>query len=153
MDWFNKLKDYAQTIHGNQYINEAVDTYGSQTGVNVNNEADAYRHLLWTAEMARKTNPTISQMVSDYHENVKLPLGILGAAHPLQTEEEKKMDLYNNAIGINIGEQSQSYEDTVRLAKEAIEKNRAMVINEPMMTYTSYAKQKGLLDNFKKGTR
>ena len=147
MDWFNKLKDYAQTIHGNQYINEAVDTYGSQTGVNVNNEADAYRHLLWTAEMARKTNPTIAKGVSDYHEKISLPFGMFGTAHPLQTKEEKEMDLHNNALGIEIGQQSQSYEDTIRLAKELMKTNN-VVINEPKTspnTYTSYVKQKGLL--------
>ena len=57
------------------------------------------------------------------------------------------MDLHNNALGIKIGQQSQSYEDTIRLVKELM-KTYNVVINEPKTspnTYTSYAKQKGLL--------
>ena len=94
MEWFDKLKDILSTMEGNRYIDDSVEAYG--TGKNIGNEADAYRHLLWTAEMSRKTNPTIAKGISDYHEKVTLPFGLLGAAHPLQSKEEKEMDLFNN---------------------------------------------------------
>ena len=147
MGLLDTVMDYYKTIVGKQYVNEAANAYGAEGKLNVGNEPDAYRHLLWTAEMARKTNPTIAKGVSDYHEKISLPFGMFGTAHPLQTKEEKEMDLHNNALGIEIGQQSQSYEDTIRLVKELMKTNN-VVINEPKTspnTYTSYAKQKGLL--------
>ena len=143
MEWFDKLKDILGTMEGNRYIDESVETYG--TGHNIGNKADAYRHLLWTAEMRRKTNPTIAKGISDYHEKVTLPFGLLGSAHPLQTKEEKEMDLYNNQLGIQIGGQSKSYEDTMRLAQEAIARGDVTLLGNKIVpnTYESYAKQRG----------
>jgi len=143
MEWFDKLKDILSTMEGNRYIDDSIKAYG--TGKNIGNEADAYRHLLWTAEMSRKTNPTIAKGISDYHEKVTLPFGLLGAAHPLQSKEEKEMDLFNNKIGLQIGQQSKSYEDTVRLAKEAIARGDVSLLGNKIVpnTYESYAKQRG----------
>ena len=145
MEWFNKLKDILGTMEGNRYIDESRDLYGDTSKVNIGGEADAYRHLLWTAEMARKTNPTIAKGISDYHEKVTLPFGLLGSAHPLQTKEEKEMDLYNNQLGIQIGGQSKSYEDTMRLAQEAIARGDVTLLGNKIVpnTYESYAKQRG----------
>ena len=143
MEWFDKLKDILSTMEGNRYIDDSVEAYG--TGKNIGNEADAYRHLLWTAEMSRKTNPAIAKGISDYHEKVTLPFGLLGAAHPLQSKEEKEMDLFNNKLGLQIGQQSKSYEDTVRLAKEAIARGDVSLLGNKIVpnTYESYAKQRG----------
>ena len=143
MEWFDNLKDILSTMQGNRYIDDSIEAYG--TGENIGNEADAYRHLLWTAEMSRKTNPTIAKGISDYHEEVTLPFGLLGAAHPLQSPEEKEMDLFNNKIGLQIGQQSKSYEDTVRLAKEAIARGDVSLLGSQVVpnTYESYAKQRG----------
>ena len=143
MEWLDKLKDVLSTLEGNRYIDDSVQVYGE--GNNIGNEADAYRHLLWTAEMSRKTNPTIAKGISDYHEKVTLPFGLLGSAHPLQSPEEKEMDLFNNKIGLQIGQQSKSYEDTVRLAKEAIARGDVSLLGNKIVptTYESYAKQRG----------
>ena len=143
MEWFDKLKDILSTMEGNRYIDDSEEAYG--TGKNLGNEADAYRHLLWTAEMSRKINPTIAKGISDYHEKVTLPFGLLGSAHPLQSKEEKEMDLFNNKLGLQIGQQSKSYEDTVRLAKEAIARGDVSLIGNKIVpnTYESYAKQRG----------
>ena len=143
MEWLDKLKDVLSTLEGNRYIDDSVQVYGK--GKNIGNEADAYRHLLWTAEMSRKTNPTIAKGISDYHEKVTLPFGLLGSAHPLQSPEEKEMDLFNNKIGLQIGQQSKSYEDTVRLAKEAIARGDVSLLGNKIVpnTYESYAKQRG----------
>ena len=143
MEWLDKIKDVLSTLEGNRYIDDSVQAYGE--GKNIGNEADAYRHLLWTAEMSRKTNPTIAKGISDYHEKVTLPFGLLGAAHPLQSKEEKEMDLFNNKIGLQIGQQSKSYEDTVRLAKEAIARGDVSLLGNKIVpnTYESYAKQRG----------
>ena len=143
MEWLDKIKDVLSTLEGNRYIDDSVQAYGE--GKNIGNEADADRHLLWTAEMSRKTNPTIAKGISDYHEKVTLPFGLLGAAHPLQSKEEKEMDLFNNKIGLQIGQQSKSYEDTVRLAKEAIARGDVSLLGNKIVpnTYESYAKQRG----------
>ena len=143
MEWFDKLKDILSTMEGNRYIDDSEEVYG--TSKNIGNEADAYRHLLWTAEMSRKTNPTIAKGISDYHEKVTLPFGLLGSAHPLQSKEEKEMDLFNNKLGLQIGQQSKSYEDTVRLAKEAIARGDVSLLGNKIVpnTYESYAKQRG----------
>ena len=134
MELFDKLKDILSTMEGNRYIDDSVEAYG--TGKNIGNEADAYRHLLWTAEMSRKTNPTIAKGISDYHEKVTLPFGLLGAAHPLQSKEEKEMDLFNNKLGLQIGQQSKSYEDTVRLAKEAIARGDVSLLGNKIVPNT-----------------
>ena len=121
MGLLDTLGDYLNTITGDEYIDLARSLYNKNDVMQarVGGYSDAFRHLLWTAEMARKFNPTVAKSISDWHENVTLPGGILGTAHPLQTEEEKQMDLYNNALGIEIGKKSKSYEDTIRLANEA----------------------------------
>lgn len=125
MGFLNQLKDYWDTLKGQQYIDEAVTSY---EGNNTGGLPDAYRHLLWTAEMTRKLGPEVARTVSNYHENTTIPFGLLGGASPLQSDEERQMDLYNNALGIQIGQNSQSYEDTMRLAKEAIARGDVDII-------------------------
>ena len=63
----------------------------------------------------------------------------------MSTKEEKEMDLFNNKLGLQIGQQSKSYEDTVRLAKEAIARGDVSLLGNKIVpnTYESYAKQRG----------
>ena len=134
MGLLDKFYDYKNTILGRQYISKALDSYGNDlqdTGFITNSgKADAMRHLLWTGEMSRKFNPTIAKGFSDWHEKVVTPWGILGGANPNQSESDMQMDLFNNALGIKIGQISNSYADTARLAREAIDSGKAYLINE-----------------------
>ena len=52
------------------------------------------------------------------------------------------MDLYNNALGIEIGKKSKSYEDTIRLANEASAKGNVKMLDEQFVPrqYTSLFK-------------
>ncbi len=60
-------------------------------------ERDAYRHLLWTAMMTNKYGESTARLAGKVHESV---LPIVGS--PFQSKSEKKMDLYNNELGIEI---------------------------------------------------
>ena len=124
LDWFN---DYKNTILGQKYIDKAYDTYGGLERGGSLMKSDAMRHLLWTGEMSRKFNPTIAKGISDWHEKVVTPWKVLGGAHPNQPEGDKQMDLYNNALGIKIGQNSNSYADTERLAREAVDSDTAFI--------------------------
>ena len=132
LDWFN---DYKNTILGQKYIYKAYDAYWpSLENDGSFMKADAMRHLLWTGEMSRKFNPTIAKGISDWHEKVN-PWGIYGGASPNQPENQRQMDLYNNALGIKIGQTSNSYEDTARLARELVDGGKAYIINEPIQNH------------------
>jgi len=57
---------------------------------------------------------------------------------PGQSSAEYEMDLYNDALGRQIGERAKSDEDVVRLAREYVEKNKAKIL--PKEQRTGYAK-------------
>jgi hypothetical protein len=131
----DKFNDYKNTILGQKYIDKAYDAYGGFENGGSFMKSDAMRHLLWTAEMSRKFNPAVAKGISDWHENVVTPWGIFGGARPNQPENQRQMDLYNNALGIKIGQTSNSYEDTARLARELIDDGKAYIINEPIQNH------------------
>jgi len=130
----DKFNDYKNTILGQKYIDKAYDAYGGFENGGSFMKSDAMRHLLWTGEMSRKFNPTIAKGISDWHEKVN-PWGIYGGASPNQPENQRQMDLYNNALGIKIGQTSNSYEDTARLARELVDGGKAYIINEPIQNH------------------
>jgi hypothetical protein len=57
---------------------------------------------------------------------------------PGQSDEEEAMDLFNDALGREIGELAMTDEDVVRLAREYVDKNKARVL--PKGERTGYAK-------------
>jgi hypothetical protein len=125
---FAIVKDVFNTVRGTGLTQEAEDLYPSGTGIG--DEADAWRHLVWTAEMTRKYGKNIARGVSDWHE---LPItAFLQGASLLQTPEEKQMDLFNNALGIEIGQSSQSLDEIKQKATEAIRSNRAKLLDKPV---------------------
>ena len=91
-------------------------------------KADAMRHLMYQADLARKFNPTAANVVSRLYE----------LTSPGQSSAEYEMDLYNDALGRQIGERAKSDEDVVRLAREYVEKNKAKIL--PKEQRTGYAK-------------
>mgnify|MGYP000468675013 CR=1 FL=1 len=154
MGLLDKIIDYTTTITGGKYVDEGFDNYGTADDGGSMMSSDAMRHLLWTAEMSRKFSPETAKNVSDWHEK-EIPFGFFGGTHN-QPEDQKQMDLYNNALGIKIGQKSNSYEDTVRLARETVDSGKAYIINEPpQRNHRLYLDNKleGLLDNWKQGNR
>lgn len=91
-------------------------------------KADAMRHLMYQADLARKFNPTTANVVSRLYE----------LTSPGQSSAEYEMDLYNDALGREIGERAKSDEDVVRLAREYVERNKAKIL--PKEQRTGYAK-------------
>lgn len=57
-----------------------------------NNEADAFKHCYWQAEMTLWFGPVIAEWIGNHHED-----------KPNNPQGEKKMDLHNNQAGRDIG--------------------------------------------------
>lgn len=91
-------------------------------------KADAMRHLMYQADLTRRFNPTAANVISRLNE----------LTSPGQSKAEYEMDLYNDALGREIGERAGSEEDVVKLAREYVEKNKAKVL--PKEERTGYAK-------------
>lgn len=91
-------------------------------------KADAMRHLMYQADLTRKFNPTAANMISRLYE----------LTSPGQSSAEYEMDLYNDALGREIGQRAKDEQDVVRLAREYVEKNKAKVL--PKEERTGYAK-------------
>ena len=76
--------------------------------------ADAYRHIVGTAELRRRFGFVPAYAVATGNE----VLGTHADGHPSETRE---MDDHNNAIGLSIGADATSYEEVVRRARIAID--------------------------------
>lgn len=88
----------------------------------IGGDQDAYRHLVWQATLQREM-PFLAKFIGDLHET-RIPfVGSMG-----QGEAEKKMDLYNNALGRKIADQATSYEDINRIAEQYVKQKRAMTV-------------------------
>ncbi|MDE0540325.1 MAG: hypothetical protein OXH94_16545, partial [Rhodospirillales bacterium] len=85
-------------------------------GIGHNDEADAYRHALWSFKMAREIGPNAAKRIGDGHE--RKPLG----SYPHKDFEpaprgERLMDLYNNRIGRDL---EQEFRDDPRSAEDIV---------------------------------
>jgi hypothetical protein len=101
---------------------QAVQEYGWKE--RVNGRGDAFRHLVGTALLAQKHGAPYAEFVTSLHENPYVPfVGAMG--HP---EEDRKMDLYNNQLGLELAAQAKDYGDLVRLAKEYIDQGKAKML-------------------------
>ena len=76
--------------------------------------ADAYRHIVGTAELRRRFGWATAFGIVTANE----VLGTHFRSHPAHL---RRMDDHNNAIGLAIGAEARSYEDVVRLARAAID--------------------------------
>lgn len=105
-------------------VNEILDYAGSAPaalGYKGDNDGsgDALRHLILSAELYR-TKPTLAPILLSGHE---FGTNVLQG----QSEESRKMDLYNNELGRAIGQQAKSRAEVEALAKQALSK--AMIID------------------------
>lgn len=80
-----------------------------------NGPADAYRHLIGAAEMQRRFGWALSRIVVNGNEYWRTH-----APHEGQSPGSRQMDDHNNALGFGIGLRARSYEDVVRMAREAV---------------------------------
>ncbi len=76
-----------------------------------NGPADAYRHLLWLAELTRLYGTDIARLAGQLHEATDR-----GASAAVRA-----MDLHNNETGIAIGRQARSWDDVIRASRKVIE--------------------------------
>ena len=74
-------------------FDETYRRFGNVQG-NLNGKPDAFRHAFFNAINTRDTNPKVTLLFSNAHESEV----------PTRWDLEKEMDLYNNVIGISIGD-------------------------------------------------
>lgn len=73
--------------------------------------ADAYRHILWAAELTRRFGQQRAREILDLHEREGELRG---------QPAEKAMDLANNEIGVKIGIGARTFDDVISAARKAI---------------------------------
>lgn len=107
---------------------KAIDTYGKNKQYNA--EGDAYRHLVWSALMAKKYGPETTANISGYHES-NMPFwlggggGLVPYLFPNQPANEKTMDTANNSLGLEIANKAKNEEEIYKLAKEYVDSGKA----------------------------
>jgi hypothetical protein len=85
-----------------------AESVSSQLPGRVHGPADAYRHIVWAADMRRRFGPVIARAIAWAHEP--------GGAPTAGT----RMDAYNNEIGYEIGETAETFDDILRRARAVI---------------------------------
>ncbi|MEW6351490.1 MAG: hypothetical protein AB1646_20755 [Thermodesulfobacteriota bacterium] len=78
-----------------------------------NGPADAYRHILVSAELTRRLGKDVAKLGMDMLEKY-------GDIFTGQEAAEKAMDLYNNEIGYSIGLVAETWEEVVAMARQRI---------------------------------
>lgn len=89
-------------------------------------EGDAMRHILMAAELQR-THPLLAKPLLYGHEFVTNTL-------QGQPAEEREQDLYNNNIGMQLGQLANSRSDVERMARIAVKKAKIL----PPAAYGNY---------------
>ncbi|HSX94177.1 MAG TPA: hypothetical protein VLG41_14715, partial [Hydrogenophaga sp.] len=74
---------------------------------------DAYRHILWTAEMTRRYGENTARSMAAVHE--------LEGDLDGQGSERRAMDEHNNEVGFSIGRTANSWDEVVKASREAID--------------------------------
>lgn len=73
----------------------------------VNGPGDAFRHILWAAELTRKYGPKAAADLLNQHE--------LNEEHTSGwSQQAEDMDKHNNAIGMRIGQDARDYQDVLQ---------------------------------------
>lgn len=85
-----------------------------------NGEGDAFRHCYWSALMTRDIGVLNTLAITNAHEDF-----------PGNPEDEKKMDLHNNAQGIMVGvaHKKASDEELADLCVKLLRSGRLIVLN------------------------
>lgn len=82
-----------------------------------NGKGDAFRHCYWNARMTIDFGKGTAKGFADRHEQ-----------NPDQPAIEKKMDLFNNNVGREVGEASSSYVDAVERCSYKLRHHRLRII-------------------------
>jgi hypothetical protein len=114
VDWFNKPGYFDMKTVAEKPGNQLYGSEGTVLGA-----SDAYRHLVGSALYARKFGETIAKGLGNYNE------WKFSEQDRNLYKEESDMDRFNNALGLEIAKKAKTEEDVYRLAREAIENNKA----------------------------
>ncbi len=95
-------------------ISEAV---ASQLPGREHGPADAYRHLIWSAEMTRRFGEDRARKILELHEQEGRAGGRGFFPGVPQTPEQEAMDRHNNDIGIRIGTSAETFEDVITASR------------------------------------
>lgn len=113
---FFDIIDYAHNNSISQYPEkEQKDT-----------DRDAYRHLLWLGMMTQKYGADTAREVGEWHES-RYP--IVGST--FQSKVDKKTDLFNNELGIELGTKTKSLPELMEMAKQLVNEKEVKVNNNP----------------------
>jgi hypothetical protein len=80
----------------------------------INGPADAYRHIIGSAELRRRFGFAVAYATANANE-------VFGTYVRGYSAASREMDDHNNAIGLQIGGTARTYEDVVRLARAAVD--------------------------------
>ena len=81
-----------------------------------NGPADAYRHIIWAAEMTRRFGENAARAILETNE-------IKGDIIGKQPKDEADMDRHNNEIGVAIGKSGRTFDEVVDGARDAIDQS------------------------------
>ena len=123
MDYLQEIKNRASKLEQQKAtdwdVNE-INALASDEALNVyvskdlhNGPGDAYRHILVSAEITRRSG-TVDGFMAGYGHEFNNYLG----GSP---SREIDMDIHNNAIGRDIGTRAESWHDVVRMARQKME--------------------------------
>ncbi len=101
--------DYEDYVGANAAQSEMV---GSQMPGRERGPADAYRHVLWAAELTRRFGEERARQILEVHEREGRQKG--------QPRDEEAMDRNNNEIGISIGRFARDWRDAISAARKVI---------------------------------
>lgn len=89
-----------------------LEMVGSQMPGRERGPADAYRHILWAAELTRRFGEQRARQMLELHETEGQLKG--------QPHDEEVMDRNNNEIGIAIGRFARNWPDVISAARKVI---------------------------------
>lgn len=115
----NRTKALLCMANGKMAINYSESNYIK--GVLHNGNGDAFRHILWNFGMTEDVGASFAKQWSDAHE-----YGAVG-----QPLIERQMDLYNNAIGIQLGKDNSFvflHSTFIAKSKEKVRSGKAKII-------------------------
>jgi hypothetical protein len=93
----------------------------------IDDEADAFRHMVWQASLAQKYGVPLATFLGSWHENPYIPQALKGALG--RPRDEREMDKFNNALGIEIAKKAKSLDHITTLANEYIKEGKVKTLS------------------------
>ena len=119
---FKNIKEDAEKQANDAYpIPKTKDADGNLKDDIEDNHIDAYRHMYWSARLAKEFGPEWAEQFTTAHER-----------RPGAPTQREAMDLYNNSIGINYIREhpNASVDDIKKFVKESVDNGNAVVIDD-----------------------